>query len=175
MKEACDNMLTFENENVEFKQEYVPEIRKEVIAFTNAEGGVILVGVRKDGVVAGVDDPDEVMQQITNSLKDSIAPDVMPFVSVNTVEMEGLQVVQIDVSTGTNRPYYLREKGLKPSGVYVRKGSSSQPMTDDGIREMIVRTSGKSYESCRSMNQSLTFDMLSYEIKKDLLNLATPR
>jgi ATP-dependent DNA helicase RecG len=159
-------MLKFENENVEFKQEYVPEIRKEVIAFTNAEGGVILVGVRKDGVVVGVDKPDEVMQQITNSLKDAIAPDVMPFVSVNTVELEGLQVVQIDVSTGTNRPYYLREKGLKPSGVYVRKGSSSQPMTDDGIREMIVRNSGKSYESSRSINQSLTFETLSGEMKK---------
>jgi hypothetical protein len=31
MKEACGNMLKFENKNVEFIQEYVPEIRKEVI------------------------------------------------------------------------------------------------------------------------------------------------
>ena len=115
-------MLKYENQNIEFKQEYVPEIRKEVVAFTNAEGGTILVGVRKDGSVAGIEDPDEVMLQIVNSLKDAIAPDVMPFVSVKTVEMEGRQIVEVEVSTGTNRPYYLREKGLKTSGVYVRKG-----------------------------------------------------
>lgn len=76
-------MLKYENQNIEFKQEYVPEIRKEVVAFTNAEGGIILVGVRKDGSVAGIEDPDEVMLQIENSLKDAVAPDVMPFVSVN--------------------------------------------------------------------------------------------
>jgi ATP-dependent DNA helicase RecG len=159
-------MLKFENQNIEFKQEYVVDIRKEVLAFTNAEGGTIFVGVRKDGVVVGVDNPDEVMLRITNSLKDAIAPDIMPFVSVGTVEIEKQQVIEIDVSTGTNRPYYLREKGLKPSGVYVRKGSSSQPMTDEGIREMIIRNSGKSYESSRSMNQVLSFETLAYEMKK---------
>ena len=71
--------------------------------------------------------------------------------------MEGKHVVEIHVTTGTNRPYYLREKGLKPSGVYVRKGSSTQPMTEEGIREMIIENSGRSFESCRSMNQELTF------------------
>ena len=33
-----NSMLSFENQEVEFKQEYVPEIRKEVIAFANASG-----------------------------------------------------------------------------------------------------------------------------------------
>ena len=55
-------MLSFENQEVEFKQEYVPEIRKEVIAFANASGGTILIGVRKDGAIIGVDDPDAIMQ-----------------------------------------------------------------------------------------------------------------
>ena len=43
-------MLAFENQNIEFKQEYVPDIRKEVMGFANAEGGTVYVGVRKDGV-----------------------------------------------------------------------------------------------------------------------------
>lgn len=42
-------MLSFENQNIEFKQEYVPDIRKEVMGFANADGGTIYVGVRKDG------------------------------------------------------------------------------------------------------------------------------
>ena len=30
-------MVTFENQNIEFKQEYVPDIRKEVMGFANAD------------------------------------------------------------------------------------------------------------------------------------------
>ena len=89
----------------------------------------------------------------------------MPFVRVNTVEIEGKQVVEIDVTTGTNRPYYLREKGLKPDGVYVRKGSSTQPMTEEGIREMILQNSGRSFELSRSMNQELTFQTFQAEMQ----------
>lgn len=159
-------MLSFENQNIEFKQEYVPDIRKEVMGFANADGGTVFVGVRKDGAVLGMDDPDDVMLQIVNSLRDALAPDVMPFVKVNTVEIEEKQVVEIDVTTGTNRPYYLREKGLKPSGVYVRKGSSTQPMTEEGIREMILQNSGRSYELCRSMNQELTFQTFQAETQR---------
>ena len=168
-------MLIFENLNVEFKQEYVPDIRKEVMGFANAEGGSVFVGVRKDGTVLGVANPDEVMLQIVNSLKDSLAPDVMPFVRVNTVRIEEKQVVEIQVTTGTNRPYYLREKGLKPSGVYVRKGSSTQPMTEEGIREMILQNSGRSFESCRSMNQELTFQTLQMEMQKRSLEIGSPQ
>lgn len=158
-------MFSFENQNVEFKQEYVPDIRKEVMGFANADGGTVFIGVRKDGAVLGIDNPDEVMLQTVNSLKDALAPDIMPFIKVNTVEIEGKQVVEIDVSTGTNRPYYLREKGLKPGGVYVRKGSSTQPMTEEGIHEMLLQNSGRSFELCRSMQQGLTFHTFQAEMQ----------
>lgn len=164
-------MLSFENQNIEFKQEYVPDIRKEVIGFANADGGTVFVGVRKDGAVLGIDAPDGVMLQIVNSLKDSISPDVMPFVKVNTVEIEGKHVVEIDVTTGTNRPYYIREKGLKTGGVYVRKGSSTQPMTEEGIREMLLQNSGRSFEQCRSMNQELTFQTFFAEMQSRSLEV----
>ncbi len=86
--------------------------------------------------------------------------------NVQTMKMEEKTVVEIQVTTGTNRPYYLREKGLRPNGVYVRKGNSTQPMTEEGIREMIIQNSGRSFEGCRSMNQELTFETLSSEMKK---------
>lgn len=166
-------MQRFEDQNIEFKQEYVKDIRKEVVAFANSEGGTVLIGIRKDGEVSGINDPDEVMLQVVNSLKDAIAPDIMPFVNVVPREMEGKHVIEINVSVGTNRPYYIREKGLKPTGVYVRKGSSSQPVTDEGIREMIIQSSGKSFESGRSMNQDLTFLTLTAEMQKRSLEFGT--
>ena len=54
-------MFSFENQNIEFKQEYVSDIRKEVIGFANADGGTIYVGIQKDGQVIGVEDPDSTM------------------------------------------------------------------------------------------------------------------
>ncbi len=168
-------MLSFENNNIEFKQEYVDNVRKDIIAFANAEGGTVYIGIRKDGSTVGVEDPDDVMLRISSSLKDSVAPDIMPFIAIKTVQSDGKNVVEITVATGTNRPYYIREKGLKPSGVYVRKGSSSQPMTDDGIREMIRQTGGKSYEESRSLKQDLTFETFAAEMGKRNLEHGRPQ
>lgn len=50
-KEMID---AYENQDIEFKQEYVSDINKEVIAFANADGGTILIGVRNNGEVCGV-------------------------------------------------------------------------------------------------------------------------
>lgn len=57
-------MLKFGNQHVEFKQEYVQDIRKEVLAFVNAEGGTVFVEVRKDGAVTGIGDPDEGIREM---------------------------------------------------------------------------------------------------------------
>lgn len=58
--------LPFENQNIELKQEYVPVIRKEV-RFANA-GGTIYVGVRQDGGVLGIDDPDVMFHWMSRSV-----------------------------------------------------------------------------------------------------------
>ena len=56
-----------------------------------------------------------------------------------------------------------------------RKGSSSQPMTDEGIREMIIENSGKFFESSRSFNQNLTFDMLAREMQIRNIEFNSPQ
>lgn len=166
-------MEKIENQNVEFKREYTDGIKKEVVAFVNSEGGSILVGVEDDGTPCGLEKPNEVMTRISNSLKDSISPDVMPFVEIKAKETEGKSIIEIAVSAGVNRPYYLREKGLKPSGVYVRKGSSSQPVSDEAIRQMIVHSAGKSFEECRSLQQDLTFESLQTALRKRDIELGS--
>lgn len=157
--------MFFENANTELKEIYVSDIKKEVIAFANSDGGTIYIGVSNNGNVVGLEDTDSVMNQTASSLKDGIKPDVMPFVKISDVFIDNKRIVKIDVVQGTNKPYYLSEKGLKPSGVYVRKGASSQPVSDDAIRELIVQTNGKSYEICRSMNQELSFASFAEQMK----------
>ena len=66
---------------------------------------------------------------------------------------------------GTNRPYYLANKGLRPEGVYIRHGFSSIPASDSTIRNMIKETDGDVYEALRSINQDLTFNSCENEFK----------
>ena len=153
-----------ENVDMEYKSVYVPELRKDIVAFANTEGGTLYIGISDDGTVVGIEDLDDTMLRLAGSLKDSIAPDIMPFVQIRAIEKDGKTVISVEVAVGSAKPYYLRDKGLKPTGVYVRRGTASQPLSEAGIRDMVVESYGKSYETCRSLNQDLTFDYLKKEM-----------
>ncbi|MCL1884446.1 MAG: putative DNA binding domain-containing protein [Defluviitaleaceae bacterium] len=142
-----------ENESTEFKREYTSDIKKEVVAFANTRGGNIYVGRDDKGNPHPLADVTETMTQITNSIRDGILPDVTMFVSYETDENS----ISMTVSEGTNKPYFLAEKGLKPSGVYVRQGESAAPASFEQIREMLKLTDGDKFESSRSLLQDLTF------------------
>ena len=153
-----------ENIDIEFKRQIADSVNKDAIAFANTEGGTIYIGIDDDGSVIGVDDTDDTMLRVTQMIRDNIKPDLIPFVRVQSDEVDGKSIVEVKVSVGSDRPYYLEKEGLRPRGVYVRKGSSSQPLSDQGIRDMIRETSGKSYEEGRSLNQNLTFTSLIEEL-----------
>lgn len=147
-----------ESETVELKTEVVNDICKEVIAFANTKGGTLYIGVANDGDVIGMENTDKVILQINNMIRDSIKPDLTMFVGYETKQVEGKLIIAVTVQKGTDRPYYLGSKGLKPSGVYVRNGTSSDPATDTAIRKMIKETDGDCFEEMRSLEQNLTFE-----------------
>lgn len=146
-----------ESFTVELKQEINADFKKEIIAFANSEGGEIYVGVAKDGSIVGVDDSEKVMEQIGNMIRDGIRPDLSAYTSIAAVNDEGKTIIKINVLRGTKRPYHLTDKGLKPSGVFVRHGVSSVPATEDAIREMLRESDGVTYDKSRCVNQDLTF------------------
>ncbi len=146
-----------EGTNTEFKREYVEDIRLTVMAFANTDGGTVTIGIDDDGSICGVTDPDGTMLRVTNTIRDSIRPDVTLFVQIGTEEIDGKTVVVISVRRGTARPYYLGSKGIRPEGVYIRQGASSVPASETAILRMIRETGGDRYEDARSLNQQLTF------------------
>lgn len=154
-----------ESETVELKNVVVDDIKKEIIAFANCDGGKIYIGIQDDGIVVGLDDPDSAALQISNMVRDAIKPDITMFLHYNTIEENGKKVVVVNVQRGTDRPYYIAKKGMRPEGVYVRQGYSSVPATDTAIRSMIKETDGDRFESMRSLNQDLTFEAASTEFQ----------
>lgn len=151
-----------ENESTEFKREYTSDIKKEVVAFANTKGGYIHIGRDDSGEKYPLANVTQTMSQISNSVRDSIDPDVTMFVSYETNDDE----IVMSVSEGTNKPYYLKDKGLKPSGVYVRQGESVAQASFEQIREMIKLTDGDKFETTRSMDQSLTFKETTAEFER---------
>lgn len=156
-------MLFRENETVELKEVVVDDIKKEIIAFANCDGGKLYIGVRDDGMVIGLDNADSVSLQISNMVRDAIKPDITMFLHYETIVENGKNVVAVDIQRGTDRPYYLAKKGMRPEGVYVRHGYSSVPATDTAIRRMIKETDGDRFEAMRCLNQDLTFETTKKE------------
>ncbi len=151
-------MIFQESETVELKAIVVEDLKKEIIAFANCEGGKLYIGVLDDGTVAGLDNPDETSLQISNMVRDAIKPDLTMFLHYETITVDEKKIVAVDIQQGTERPYYIAKKGLRPEGVYVRQGYSSVPATNTAIRRMIKETDGDHFEEMRSLEQKLTFE-----------------
>lgn len=159
-------MIFQESETVELKEIVVDDIKKEIIAFANGEGGRLYIGVRDDGTVTGLESVDNVSLQISNMVRDAIKPDLTMFLHYKTIEIEEKQVLEIEIQRGTERPYYIAKKGLRPEGVYVRQGYSAVPANDTAIRRMIKETDGDRFEEMRSLEQNLTFVETSREFAR---------
>jgi len=157
--------MMYENNRVEYKREYTGDIKKEVVAFANSSGGIVYVGRNDKGESYPLTDIDQTLTQITNHIRDNILADVTMFVDYEIGENE----IKIIVQEGTNKPYYLKDKGLKPSGVYIRQGSSSVPASQEQIRNLIKLTDGDKFELTRSLDQELTFNAASKEFANKAL------
>ncbi len=159
-----DLMRMHESETIELKEIYAPDLKKEVVAFANANGGIIYIGVQDNGEILGLDNADFVMQHISNAIRENIRPDVSMFTNIEIVQKEDKSIIKITINQGTKKPYYLSDKGLKPSGVYIRSGTTSAPASEDAIRMMIKMTDGDSFENNRSLIQELAFSSLNKEM-----------
>ena len=72
-------MVFRESESIELKRMYVDDIRKEIVSMANGSGGTIYVGIDDDGSIAGLENCDEIIQRISNTVRDSIKPDITLF------------------------------------------------------------------------------------------------
>lgn len=146
-----------ESDKIEFKREVSESLVKEVVAFTNSYGGTIIVGYNDDGTVYGLKDARKELDKITNKLHDTIEPDISFLISPRIEKEDEKDIIIIEVLQGTSKPYYIKSKGMTPDGVFIRVGATSQHATRDSIRDMLMESSGITFEKNISNNQNLTF------------------
>mgnify|MGYP000543370653 FL=1 len=154
-------MQNTETNRIENKEQLNEDFEQEIIAFLNyKEGGIIYVGINKNGQVVGVKNTDLTQLQIKDRIKNNIQPSTLGLFDVTVETIENKEVIKVIISSGTEKPYYLRKKGRTPEGCYIRIGSSKERMTERMIEEMFARRIKNSLKEIEAPRQDLTFRQL---------------
>lgn len=154
-------MLNIETNRIENKEQLNDDFEQEVIAFLNyREGGNIYIGINKDGKITGIDNIDQAQLQIKDRIKNNIQPSTLGLFDVIVEKIEDKDVIKVVISSGTEKPYYLRKKGMCPAGCYIRVGSSKEQMTTEMIDNLYARRVRNSLNKIESPRQDLTFKQL---------------
>jgi len=111
----------------EFKQNYNSDIKKEMVAFANASGGSIFLGINDNGSISGIDITNELLSKIHTAANECDPP-----VSIQTNKVLN-NVLQIKVHESNKKPH--RTKG----GFYLRVGANAQKMKTDAIVEFLEK------------------------------------
>ena len=166
-------MNLIESHRVEHKQFLTDTFEKEVVAFLNYhEGGIIYIGVDKDGKIVGCQNPDETQLKIKDKLKHNISPSCLGLFEVILETIEEKSVIKIIIASGRETPYYIKKNGMSERGCYIRVGSSSEPMNQTMIEDLFAKRVRNSLGNIKSRRQDLTFEQLKiyYEEKGLKLN-----
>ena len=106
-------MKFIENEYCELKMILTKDIKKEIIAFANTNGGKIYIGVDDDGNIIGIDNPDNDLQALTGMINEGIKPSLIEYTQIKIEQYDNKNVLIIEIQSSPNKPHYLADKGLK--------------------------------------------------------------
>ena len=114
-----------ESNRIEYKRILTAGLEKEVTAFLNKDGGALYIGVDDSGLGIGLQDRDGDMLKIKDRLKNNIAPSCMGLFDIVNEERDGKGIIKIILASGSEKPYYIKKKGMSEKGCYVRIGTAA--------------------------------------------------
>ena len=155
LKTIIKNLLSAESTYVDFKvsiEKSKPKSwLKTVVAFSNGLGGTILFGVDDCRNVVGLENVHSDSEKISELIKAKIDPMLM--FELWPVEIDGKQILMMNIPPGKMTPYYYVNEGSRIA--FVRIGNESVTAPSHIIHELILK------------GQRLSFDALSTEDKFD--------
>lgn len=111
-----------EGYTLEFKESVNSDFAKELVAFANASGGRIFIGIDDDGHIVGCDTSNKMLSQIQD-----IASSCDPAIAIEIEKLAAHKVLVVHVFEGVNRPHRCTK------GFYLRNGANSQKMNTADI------------------------------------------
>jgi len=132
--ELLDILRNGENSAVEFKRDVItPEqLAKELVAFSNFDGGMVLLGVEDDGTISGITRP-KLEEWVMTTCRDKIRPAIIPFYEVLRDVEPGKDVAVVKVPTGLNvQRVWHNNRHID----YIRVGTQSREPTTDELSRL---------------------------------------
>ena len=160
-----------ESETLELKREVNNKIINEIIAFANTRGGTIYIGYEDNGEIVGVDNIASEIDRVSNIISDSIDPKLSYDIKIEAIKQLEKDIIVITVLKGTNRPYYIKSKGMTSEGVYIRLGATNKQASRDEIIKMMIEDTGVKFEDNVSLNQNITFNDFENIIQENNMKL----
>ncbi|MGJ8667557.1 MAG: RNA-binding domain-containing protein [Patiriisocius sp.] len=150
-----------ETNRIEYKRELSDGLEKEVIAFLNyREGGIIHIGIDKDGNTYGLADADGDQLKIKDRLKNNIRPSALGLFDIVSEERDGKNILKIIMASGPEKPYHLKKYGMSERGCFIRLGSAAEPMPQKMIDELFAKRTRNSISKIKAGRQDLSFSQL---------------
>jgi ATP-dependent DNA helicase RecG len=120
---ALKNLIALgEGFTTEFKRSGTSNLGREICAFANATGGVIMIGVADNGDIVGVGDHNRLKSAVQATARSAEPP--------IAVEVESIgEVLCVTIPAQHSKPYSFGGK------FFIREGASAQQMSRDEIRE----------------------------------------
>ncbi len=124
-----------EGSGVELKRDEVEpsDLAKEVVAFANFAGGVIILGVEDDGSVFGTTRPN-LEEWVAELCRASVDPPLIPYVEWFREFEPGRDLAVVRILTGPDKPYAHSHKGRRT--YLIRVGSTNREATTDELQRM---------------------------------------
>ncbi len=135
MSETLELLKEGESEKVEFKPSLsqIDKIIESISAFSNAKGGIVVIGVSDRGEVLGVDIGERTIENLANMIKQNTDPKVYP--SIHVEVSDDKHVVVIEVKESKQKPVLAFGRACK------RVGKSNQKLGYEEIRKLALETS----------------------------------
>lgn len=161
-----------EDQENELKVELTKEIKKEIVAFVNTNMGTIYIGIDDSGNVIGLKNAKKDLESLSGMIREGIKSDLTLYTKIFIENIDDKDIIIVKVCEAPNKPYYLSDKGLKPSGVYLRHGSSSVQANEEVIKKMLIESNSNTFENNISNIQDLHFEyMMNVLIRLSVLFL----
>jgi ATP-dependent DNA helicase RecG len=145
---------------MERKESWNSEWLKTVCAFANTEGGVLIIGIRDNGVIIGVKDPHYVMKLIPDDIRNKL--DVKT--SVKEIVEDGKTCIKITVEKGDR---YIDLDGV----FYKRVGNTTQRVTGEELRSWFLSNMNMTWTDLptdRAGLERLSPDAIKFFVKRGL-------
>lgn len=158
--------MYIEDQKTELKVELTKDIKKEIVAFANTNDGIIYIGIDDSGNVIGLKNANKDLESLSGMIREGIKSDLTLYTKIYIERIENKDIIIVKVSEAPNKPYYLSDKGLKTSGVYLRHGNVSVQANEEVIKKLLIESNSNSFENNISNIQDLHFNYLREIFKR---------